>query len=338
MDDGVELRDLRAEFRRRWWIPAFLAVAGIVLGLLVAKQVAPVHRAQGSLLVGPINGTVTLSTTLRASESLAAFYADLARRQVVLDPATQNLRLSTPWEELRNQVSAVVSEQNPRLVTVTVSDSSSEQALEIAGEIVDQLVSLSPAPSGGGVQAFVSQQVTSLQGTIERGEEQVDRLEVALSQETDANKRQLLARRLSDQQERLNQWRRTYVELMSVDPTSDAGGLQLLDDVRPLTSLDRADAVRQAALGGVVGFVLGLLVLWLLLNWNPSPEWQVKLPAPRPRSRAPRGRAGFDRQLAARLDTQENGPGREAHPPQARTAARQAEVMSGGVRSPDGDT
>jgi len=311
MNDAVELRDLGDEFRRRWLIPAVLAVAGVVLGMFVADRVAPLYRAQGSLLVGPINGTVTRSTTLRASESLATFYADIARRQVVLGPVAGNLRLSMSWTELRNEVSAVVADQNPRLLTVTVADSSKARAVQIAGAIVNQLVALSPAPSNGGAQAFVSQQVASLQATIEQGEAQVDRLHAALVQETDAKARAILAQRLSNSEEQVNEWRHTYVELMAVDPTSDAGGLQVMDDVRSVTSLDRAGAVRQAALGGGVGAVLGLLLVWLL--------------------------SGFDRRqavLSVQVPNPKVKPRREARPPHASTAARQAVVVPAGARSP----
>jgi hypothetical protein len=263
MSDEIELRDLGRRIRHRWWAPAILAVAGIVLGVAVSGWVAPIHRAQGTLLVGPINGTVTRSTTLRASESLADLYADLLRRQVVLAPVVKSLNLSTSWEELRDHVSAVVPDQNARAVTLTVSDDSSKQAVEITVAVLKRLIELSPPPSGQTEQGFISEQASSLRATIKQAETQIRDLEASLAQETSATERAATTRQLSRREALLNEWRQTYVELMAVDPTSDAGGLRVLDDVRPDTSLDRAGTVRGGVLGGVVGAVLGILIVWL---------------------------------------------------------------------------
>jgi succinoglycan biosynthesis transport protein ExoP len=269
MSDAIELRGLVQRVRRRWWVPAGLAIAGVVLGVAVSDQVSPVHRAQGTLLVGPINGTVTKSTTLRASESLATFYADLARRQVVLDPVVDTLRLSRSWAELRNHVSAVIPDRNPRAVTVTVTDANEQRAAQVTAAIIKQLIALSPAPSGQTEQGFVSEQVASLRATIKQAEARIDQLQASLPQQTDAKQREALTQQLSEREALLNEWRHTYVELMALDPTSDAGGLQLLDDVSPVTSLDRAGTARQGVLGGVVGAVLGLLIVWRRFTLGP---------------------------------------------------------------------
>jgi capsular polysaccharide biosynthesis protein len=269
MSDTIELRGLGHPLRRQWWVPVLLAIAGVFVGVTVSGLVAPVHRAQGTLLVGPINGTVTKSTTLRASESLAILYADLARRQVVLDPVVKSLHLSRSWEDLRTHVSAVIPDQNPRAVTVTVADESKQQAVEVTAAIIKQIIALSPAPAGQTEQGFVSEQVASLRATINQAETRIDQLQASLARQADPIERAALAQQLSEREELLNDWRHTYVELMAVDPTSDAGGLQLLDDVSPVTSLDRAGTARQGVLGGVVGAVLGLLIVWRRFGLGP---------------------------------------------------------------------
>jgi succinoglycan biosynthesis transport protein ExoP len=264
MDDAVELRDLGRQLRRRWWAPVLLAVVGVVVGVLVAGRMAPVYRAQGTLLVGPLSGSVTLSTTLRASESLAAFYADLARRQVVLEPVVKSLQLQTSWEELREQVSAVIPDQNPRVITLTVADASRSQARQIAREIVQRLLDLNPGPSGQNSSVFVARQVANLQADIDYAESEIAQMDATLAEGLGPIKRKELLSSRAERQRLVDQWRNTYVELMSLDPTTDAGGLQVLDEVRWVTSLDRAGAARQGALGGLVGLVLGLLAAWFI--------------------------------------------------------------------------
>ena len=96
MSDTLDWRDIAHITTRRWWIPVILAVLGALLGVYAATSLAPVHRSQGTVLVGPLDSTVTRSTTLRASESLATFYADMARRELVLVPVSERLGLEMP--------------------------------------------------------------------------------------------------------------------------------------------------------------------------------------------------------------------------------------------------
>ncbi len=168
MSDTLDWRDIAHITGRRWWIPVVLAVLGALLGVYAATSLAPVHRSQGTVLVGPLDSTVTRSTTLRASESLATFYADLARRELVLVPVRERLGLEMPLEQLRTSVSATVPDENRRVVVVTVESGSEEEARSIASEIVTELVSLSPAPTGATAPEFVGAQVDALETTIQR--------------------------------------------------------------------------------------------------------------------------------------------------------------------------
>jgi succinoglycan biosynthesis transport protein ExoP len=264
MSDTLDLRDLAHNARRLWWVPVAMAVVGASLGVLAATNLNPVHRAQGTVLVGPLDSTVTRSTTLRASESLATFYADLARREVVLVPVRERLGLSTSLAQLRNSVSAVVPEQNPRVVTITVEGDSEEQANSIAQAIVDELVSLSPAPTGPTQPEFVSTQADALEAAIQQAEAGLQELEEQLTATTDPAQRVELEGTITLRQQSLNESRQTYVDLMSLEPDSDAGGLAVLDGVASVTRAGRAGPTTGALLGGVVGAVLGLVAVWLL--------------------------------------------------------------------------
>jgi polysaccharide biosynthesis transport protein len=120
MSDTLDWRYLTTTTLRRWWIPLVFAIVGAGLGVFAASTLNPVHRSEGTVLVGPLDSTATRSTTLRASESLATFYADLARREVVLAAVRERLDLTTSVDDLRTSVSATVPERNPRVVAVTV--------------------------------------------------------------------------------------------------------------------------------------------------------------------------------------------------------------------------
>jgi hypothetical protein len=51
---------------------------------------------------------------------------------------------------------------------------------------------------------------------------------------------------------------------MSLEPDSDAGGLAVLDSVAGVPQAGRVGPRMAAVLGGAVGAVLGILVVWLL--------------------------------------------------------------------------
>ena len=264
MSDTLDWRDIAHITGRRWWIPVVLAVLGALLGVYAATSLAPVHRSQGTVLVGPLDSTVTRSTTLRASESLATFYADLARRELVLVPVRERLGLEMPLEQLRTSVSSTVPDENRRVVVVTVESGSEEEARSIASEIVTELVSLSPAPTGATAPEFVGAQVDALETTIQVSEAQIEEMQATLSQTTGEPARAELERIITLRQELLNEQRQTYVELVSLEPDSDAGGLAVLDDVASVTHAGRASPSTGALVGAAAGAVVGLVLVWLL--------------------------------------------------------------------------
>lgn len=287
MSETAEWRDLRESALRRWWIPLLLAVVGAALGVYAASNLDPVYRSQGTLLVGPLDSTVTRSTTLRASESLAIFYADVARREVVLVPVREQLGLSMSLDDLRSSVSAVVPDQNPRVVTVTVEGDSRAEARTIAVAVVRELVTLSPAPAGVTAPAFVTQQSDALETTIQQTEEGIDTLRAELAQATDSAQRSGLERTIAVKEQYLNDSRQTYVALVSLEPDSDAGGLAVLDDVTSVTDAGRAGTTTGALLGAAMGGVLGLAVARLLDRRRRARRRQPAAPAREPAAETP---------------------------------------------------
>jgi capsular polysaccharide biosynthesis protein len=188
----------------------------------------------------------------------------MARRQVVLQPVDRQLNLPGPWFVLRNQVSAQVPPQNLRLVTVTVLGTAQDTTNAIANAIVDQLVTLSPSAPDGNQQQFVNQQAESLKATIEDTQDRIANLKVRIGQSTDPTEQNQLSREMLQAQNLLVEWQKNYVDLISADPTADAGGLQVLDEASPVTNQGRPGVVKQGLVGAFVGAMLGLVLAWLL--------------------------------------------------------------------------
>ena len=264
MTQDIAVADIRRRILRYWWIPAFCMILGTAVGLAAPKTVPPLYRSQATVLVGSTEGSVTHSTTIRASEDLATFYADMARREVVLRPVVQRLNLPMSWDLLRNQVSALVPPQNPRLVQVTVVAPKPDDARKVANAVVRQLVALSPPLPGGNEQGFVNDQVRNLKSTIDDGETEIGRLKDKLAATSDPTNQDIIRQQIRVQQRLVSYWQRAYVELISVEPSSDAGGLQILDNANPVTNMDRSAVIKQAGVGALGGAAVGLVIAWLL--------------------------------------------------------------------------
>ena len=264
MSQDIAVSEIRRRILRYWWIPVLCALIGTAVGLAAPKTVPPLYRSQATVLVGSTEGSVTHSSTIRASEDLAAFYADMARREVVLRPVVQRLNLPMRWDLLRNQVSATVPPQNLRLVQVVVVAPKAEDARKVANAIVRQLVILSPPLPGGNEQGFVNNQVQHLKTTIDDGEAEVARLKDELDAATDADVKDDLRHQIRVQQRLVGYWQRAYVELISVEPSSDAGGLQILDNANPVTDMDRTAQIKQAGVGALGGAAVGLVIAWVV--------------------------------------------------------------------------
>lgn len=275
MTDSVQLRDLTRFVRRVWWIPVVLAIAGVTFGITASTNVAPLYRSEATVLVGPTDGSITQTSTIRASEDLAAFYADMARRQVVLQPVVRRLGLPQSWVELRNQVSAVVPDENLRIVTVTVTAKSQKRATDIANQLVEGLVSLSSEDPSENAQAFINEQADNLKAMIAERKDDIDSLEAQARATNNPALKSALHQEANEKKNRLIEWQKVYVELASAEPTADAGGLQVIDEAAPVTDKGRAGTPRQAVLGGGVGVAVGVLISWLLYRRSAATDAPV---------------------------------------------------------------
>ena len=108
MTQDIAVAEVSRRIFRYWWIPVLLAVIGLAVGVGAARTVPAPHRSQATVLVGSTEGSVTHSSTIKASQDLAAFYADMARREVVLRPVAQRLNLHIAWNVLRRALLLVL--------------------------------------------------------------------------------------------------------------------------------------------------------------------------------------------------------------------------------------
>jgi capsular exopolysaccharide synthesis family protein len=154
---------------RRWWwllLAATLLAAGSSYWLL--RQQPPRYAAATTLMIGrAFDDPNPTGNELSLGQQLAETYADLALRRPVREQTMAALGLSRLPEY------SAVPLPNRQLLQITVIDTDPYLAQAVANELANQLILQSPTapkPEEQERQAFINNQLTSLQANIEQTE------------------------------------------------------------------------------------------------------------------------------------------------------------------------
>jgi tyrosine-protein kinase len=179
-----DLADLARAAIKHWVLIVVIVLASIGFGVTLTVRQERVYQAKTSLFVGTSLSSANLNKDdIDVGERLALTYADLVRRQPVMQSVVNDLDLQIPWRSLARRVTVDLPDQNPRLIVVTVEAPSGEQAQAIAAKIDDSVIALSP--SGAGVsQSFVAEMLDRLRQDLDDQQQLVDDLKAQLA-ETD---------------------------------------------------------------------------------------------------------------------------------------------------------
>lgn len=273
-NEFVELRSVATAIRRRWWLVLLSAVAAGVVGYFVSINQTPVYKATTSLLVGSsIQSAAVNRNDLQASEQLAATYADLTRRQPVLQRAIDELEIDMSWGQLRGRVTTDVP-GGTHLLEVQVEAKSPEEAELLAGAIARQLILLSPSGDLSVIEqledeSFVQERVDELKAKIEAGQANLEEMENRFLTTSDNEIMVQLESRINTLQTMIGRWEDNYAQLRkSIQAADGTNNLAVLEPaqasskpVRPVVKLNTMIAV---LLG--LSLALGLIFLMEFLD------------------------------------------------------------------------
>ena len=221
-------RQIALVWRSKWLILAAAVLAG-GLSYYVTSLQPKTYEATATAIVGQSLNAVGLDiNALEASQRLSATYATIATTRPLLDRVIAKEGLNTTADLLAQHVFAEAP-LNSSLINVTVSDTSPDRAALIANDIVDELVSASPAIQGreSGTQKFIDDEFTATQQEITGVRAQIDALaaEPSAGLADDARLQQLrnnLASLLS-----------SYSNLLSYSSSTAANGLSVIQPAIP---------------------------------------------------------------------------------------------------------
>jgi non-specific protein-tyrosine kinase len=167
----MELEQYLKPVLKWWWLLAVSAVITAGLSYFVVSREPPIYQSTATLMIGSAFDNPNPSgSELFLGQQLAKTYSDIAQRQPVRTKTMDVLGLD--W--LPSYIARPVP--NNQLLEIIVRDTSADRAKAVANELANQLILQSPTtprPEQQEREAFIEDQLNSLQTNIEQTEAEI---------------------------------------------------------------------------------------------------------------------------------------------------------------------
>lgn len=176
----MNLNEYLLPLKRWWWLlVASTLVAGVSSYVATTRQ-PPVYEAHTTLMIGrAIDDPNPTSIEFTLSQQLAATYADIANREPVREATMEALGLNFLPQYLARPI------PNSQLIEILVTDTNPLRAQAVANELTHQLILRSPTSEDEQEQerqAFINEQLDSLQVQIQDTQEEIETLQDELGE------------------------------------------------------------------------------------------------------------------------------------------------------------
>jgi capsular exopolysaccharide synthesis family protein len=252
----MELRQYFAVIWKWLWLIALATAVAAGSTYLATRDQAPIYRTKATVMVGQvISDPDPTNVDFYTGQQLARTYADLVKREPVMQATVDALGLTMGWQSLAGRTSVQVVE-GTQLLEISVTDTDPTRAQALANEIANQLIRESP---------------TSLSEDEQRRraflEAQIGDLEDELADATSARQMQDLRGQITTLQAQIQTWQSTYIQLMALLNDSEINYLSVVEPAvlpaAPLASTARRDIMLAAAIGLVLAVGAAFLIEYL---------------------------------------------------------------------------
>jgi succinoglycan biosynthesis transport protein ExoP len=256
----MELREYLALIRKWWWLIVLCTVLAAGASLMVSRSTPPTYQASTTLIVGQIIQDPNPNTQdMSTRERLAQTYAEMVRRQPILQATVEALDLGVGWKALREQVSVNLV-RNTQLMEIQVTDTDPQRAMLTADEIARQLILQSPTQQDKEREAhhqFVTAQLADLQAKIAAGQAGVVELEESLATAFNAEQIQSIRDQITALQTQVNTWQANYASLLSFLQEGATNYISVVEPATVPTAPIGPKTRTNVLLAAVVGVMLG---------------------------------------------------------------------------------
>ncbi len=258
----MELNKYIFPLRKWWWlVVASTLIAAIFSSLSILRQPS-IYQARTTLLIGTtINNPNPSSNELLLGQQLAAAYADLANREIVLN-ATRN---ALGIDQLPEHIAQAIP--NTQLIEIIVNDTDPQRAQIVANELAAQLILLSPISGQSeerGRQEFVHQRLNNLEAQIKETEAEIEKLQGELANTFSAQQINDKESQISSLQSKLSTMENNYGLLLSNTQQGAVNTLTIIEPAElPSNPIGRMKGLT-ILLAAAVGFALAACEAYLL--------------------------------------------------------------------------
>ncbi|MDX1412973.1 MAG: polysaccharide biosynthesis tyrosine autokinase [Candidatus Promineifilaceae bacterium] len=277
MEDAVQLHRVASSIFRWWWLIILMTVIAATAGYMISQTLQPVYEAKSSLIVGQsIQATSLDSRDIQTSERLALSYADIARRQPILEATNESLNLNYSWLTLRNRV-RVKPVPDTQLLEIFVEAGSREEAIAIADEIARQLILLSPTSSqyqnSESSSNFVQTRLADLQSTIEANQERINKLSSELAAAATSERKAEIQAEINNLEKLNIDWDDNYTKFLTYAGSNDSSNyLEVVEKGHAKRTPIRPAIRLNTVIAGIVGLAVALGIIFLLEFLNDTLE------------------------------------------------------------------
>lgn len=264
MDNYFELRQIISILKRKWWVLVLGSLLGAVIGYGISQRQPRVYEATATVMVGESIQAYDISRDdIAAREVFAQAYVDFARRQPVLDGVVQTLGLDVSLKQMKDRTQVKIVDTH--LIEITAQANNPQEAQLIVGELVHQMILLSPdLETKDSTQLFLQQELENLQFRIESGRRELLSLQAETTKDMPADQLEAQKLEISNLERLITDWEGTYSRLLGLlKPNTSQNRLTIIEEaqadpepVRPRLSLNILLSVG-------LGFVLGLGIIFL---------------------------------------------------------------------------
>lgn len=268
MSDFLEIRRYISLVIRSWWLIVVAVAVAAAIGFEVSRRQPPVYQASTTLIVGQSIQIANLERRdIEASQLVAQTFADIVRRQPVLQGAVERLGLDVTWQALRQRVRGHLVE-GTQLLEIRVDASSPQEAEAIADEIAYQLILQSPAARLDSASAtdlaFARQRLETLRANIEKGQAKLLDLETAMTAAPDFETQQGLKSEADALEHLIADWQTSYTQLLIFSDGRDVPNyLAVVEPAQAGAAPVRPQTLLNTLLASAVGLFLALVVIFL---------------------------------------------------------------------------
>ena len=258
----MELNKYIFPLRKWWWLVVVSTLIAAIFSSLSILRQPTIYQARTTLMIGTtISNPNPSGNELFLGQQLAAAYADLANREIVLNATKNALGM--------NQLPAYIARAlpNTQLIEITVNDTDPARAQAVANELAAQLILLSPISGQSeerGRQEFIHQRLSNLEAQIKETEAEIEKLQEELANTFSAQQINDKQNEISSLQSKLSAMENNYGLLLSNTQQGAINTLTIIEFAElpssPIGSMKGLTILLAAA----AGFILAAGTAYLL--------------------------------------------------------------------------